>query len=60
MFSTGQLLFAIFFIIGFTILTVWSYRKDRAKNIVVRNLGVGQDFESRGVIGDTVRAIRSY
>jgi len=34
MFSTGQLLFAIFFIVGFTILTVWSYRKDRAKNPV--------------------------
>ena len=32
MFSTGQLLFALFFIIGFTILTIWSYRKDRAKN----------------------------
>jgi hypothetical protein len=34
MFSTGQLLFALFFIIGFTILMVWSYRKDRAKNPV--------------------------
>ncbi|MAH59492.1 MAG: hypothetical protein CMB95_01420 [Flavobacteriaceae bacterium] len=32
MFSTGQLLFALFFIVGFIILTVWSYRKDRAKN----------------------------
>jgi quinol-cytochrome oxidoreductase complex cytochrome b subunit len=34
MFSTGQLLFALFFIVGFIILTVWSYRKDRAKNPV--------------------------
>jgi hypothetical protein len=34
MFSTGQLLFALFFIVGFTILTVWSYRMDRAKNPV--------------------------
>ena len=32
MFSTGQLLFALFFIVGFTTLTIWSYRKDRAKN----------------------------
>ncbi len=34
MFSTGQLLFAIFFVVGFTTLTIWSYRKDRAKNPV--------------------------
>ncbi|MEC7658721.1 MAG: hypothetical protein VYB41_01400 [Bacteroidota bacterium] len=32
MFSTGQLLFALFFIIVFTISTVWSYQKDRTKN----------------------------
>ena len=28
MFSTGQIYFAIFFIIAFTIAMVWSYRKD--------------------------------
>lgn len=28
MFTTGQLYFAIFFIIAFTIVLVWSYRKD--------------------------------
>ena len=32
MFSTGQLLFALFFIIGFAVITIWSYRKDRAQN----------------------------
>jgi membrane protein CcdC involved in cytochrome C biogenesis len=34
MFSSGQLLFALFFIIVFTIITIWSYRKDRAQNPV--------------------------
>ncbi|ANW96789.1 hypothetical protein AXE80_11095 [Wenyingzhuangia fucanilytica] len=28
MFSTGQIYFAIFFVIAFTIAMVWSYRKD--------------------------------
>jgi len=28
MFSTGQQLFALFFIIAFTLLMIWSYRKD--------------------------------
>lgn len=28
MFSTGQQLFAIFFIIAFALLMIWSYRKD--------------------------------
>ncbi|SNR80949.1 hypothetical protein SAMN04488111_3228 [Lutibacter flavus] len=28
MFSKGQLIFAVFFIIAFTILMIWSYRKD--------------------------------
>ncbi|REE80618.1 hypothetical protein BX611_2267 [Lutibacter oceani] len=28
MFSKGQLIFAAFFIIAFTILMIWSYRKD--------------------------------
>lgn len=28
MFSKGQLIFAILFVIAFTILMVWSYRKD--------------------------------
>ena len=46
MFSTGQLLFALLFIIGFTILTVWSYRKDRAKiQFILREcLGAGWVF----------------
>ena len=34
MFSSGQLLFALFFIIVFTTITIWSYRKDRAQNPV--------------------------
>ena len=34
MFSTGQLLFALFFIIGFTIIIILSYLRDRAKNPV--------------------------
>jgi len=28
MFSKGQLIFAAFFIIAFTLLMIWSYRKD--------------------------------
>jgi len=28
MFSKGQLMFALFFVIAFTILMIWSYRKD--------------------------------
>ncbi|UMB53531.1 hypothetical protein MKD41_14480 [Lutibacter sp. A64] len=28
MFSKGQLIFAAFFVIAFTILMIWSYRKD--------------------------------
>jgi uncharacterized membrane protein len=28
MFSKGQLIFAVFFIIAFTIAMIWSYRKD--------------------------------
>ncbi|MFK5958325.1 MAG: hypothetical protein QM495_05555 [Lutibacter sp.] len=28
MFSKGQLIFATFFIIAFTLLMIWSYRKD--------------------------------
>jgi O-antigen/teichoic acid export membrane protein len=28
MFSKGQLIFAVLFIISFTILMIWSYRKD--------------------------------
>lgn len=28
MFSTGQIYFAIFFIVAFTIVMIWSYRKD--------------------------------
>jgi len=28
MFSKGQLIFAVFFLIAFTILMIWSYRKD--------------------------------
>ncbi|NLP58883.1 hypothetical protein HGB55_11915 [Lutibacter sp. B1] len=28
MFSKGQLIFAVFFVIAFTILMIWSYRKD--------------------------------
>lgn len=32
MFSKGQLIFAIGFVIAFTIFVVWSYRKDRQKS----------------------------
>ncbi len=32
MFSKGQLIFAIGFVIAFTLFIVWSYRKDRKKN----------------------------
>lgn len=32
MFSKGQLIFAIGFVIAFTLFVVWSYRKDRKKN----------------------------
>ena len=32
MFSKGQLIFAIGFVIAFTIFIIWSYRKDRKKN----------------------------
>jgi len=28
MFSNGQLIFAVFFVVAFTIAMVWSYRKD--------------------------------
>jgi heme/copper-type cytochrome/quinol oxidase subunit 2 len=28
MFSKGQLIFAVFFVIAFMILMIWSYRKD--------------------------------
>ena len=28
MFSKGQLIFAVIFVIAFTILMIWSYRKD--------------------------------
>lgn len=28
MFSKGQLIFAVLFVIAFTILMIWSYRKD--------------------------------
>ncbi len=28
MFSKGQLIFAVFFVIAFTIAMIWSYRKD--------------------------------
>ena len=28
MFSKGQIIFAVFFVIAFTILMIWSYRKD--------------------------------
>ena len=29
MFSTGQLLFAVFFVIAFALVIFWTYRKDR-------------------------------
>ncbi|MGB0260446.1 MAG: hypothetical protein ACPF99_03445 [Flavobacteriaceae bacterium] len=32
MFSKGQLIFAIGFVIAFTLFVVWSYRKERKKN----------------------------
>ena len=32
MFSKGQLIFAIGFVIAFTVFIVWSFRKDRKKN----------------------------
>ena len=32
MFSKGQLIFAIGFVIAFTLFVVWSYRKHRKKN----------------------------
>jgi heme/copper-type cytochrome/quinol oxidase subunit 2 len=32
MFSKGQLIFAIGFVIAFTVFVVWSYQKDQKKN----------------------------
>jgi hypothetical protein len=32
MFSKGQLIFAIGFVIAFTVFVVWSYLKDQKKN----------------------------
>jgi len=29
MFSTGQLIFALFFIVGFTFVIIYSYKKDK-------------------------------
>ena len=46
MFSTGQQFFALFFIIAFTAVIIWSYRKDLKlhkiyyKNVWVVGLGI--------------------
>ncbi len=32
MFSTGQLYFALFFLISFVMIMLWSYQKDKRKN----------------------------
>ena len=32
MFSTGQLIFAIFFIVSFTLVVIYSYRMDKQKS----------------------------
>ncbi|MAW16755.1 MAG: hypothetical protein CMC24_03790 [Flavobacteriaceae bacterium] len=32
MFSTGQLIFAIFFIVSFTLVIIYSYRMDKQKS----------------------------
>jgi len=32
MFSTGQLIFALFFVLAFTTIFIYSYKKDKQKN----------------------------
>lgn len=47
MFSTGQISFAIFFIVAFTVGMIWSYRKDlklhkiHYKNTAIKVIGFG-------------------
>lgn len=47
MFSTGQYIFAGFFIVAFTVAMVWSYRKDlklhkiHYKNTAIKVIGFG-------------------
>ncbi len=46
MFSTGQQFFALFFILAFAVLLIWSYRKDLKlhkkyyKNVWIVGLGI--------------------